>query len=703
MAASPNLMGTFRQIGRRGVAAPVAMLIMLGMMMLPLPPFMLDLLFTFNIALSLVILLATMYVMRPLELASFPTVVLFATLLRLALNIASTRVVLLHGHNGPGAAGKVIEAFAEFVIGGNFAVGFVVFAILTIINFVVVTKGATRVSEVTARFTLDAMPGKQMAIDADLNAGLLTQEQARERRQEVREEADFYGSMDGASKFVRGDATAGILILVINMLGGFFIGMFQHGLSAGEAARTYTLLTIGDGLVAQVPGLMLSIATAVIVTRVSKSQEMGKQVFGQLFGQPKALAVAAAVLGTMGLIPGMPNIPFLLLAGLAGFGAWKLHQRKMIPAGAAAGTPGAPGTELAALESAPPAERLELSWEDVAQVDTVGLEVGYRLIPLVDKAQGGELMARIKSVRRKLSQELGFLVPSVHIRDNLDLAPHGYRISLMGVPMGEAEIHTERMLAIDPGRVHGTINGIATRDPAFGLDAVWIEPGLREHAQTLGYTVVDPATVIATHLSHILQNHAHELIGHQDVQQLLDRLAQTTPKLVEDLVPKRLSLGVVVKVMQNLLAERVPIRNMRSIVESLAEHANQSQDPGALSAAVRVALGRQIVQEISGLGTEIPVITLAPELEQILLGSLANGGVAGAAVEPGLADRLQQGVADAARKQEMSGEPAVLLVAPQLRPWLARFTRHVAQNLHVLAYNEVPDNRRVRLVQALGR
>ncbi|UPG96734.1 flagellar biosynthesis protein FlhA [Luteibacter aegosomatissinici] len=696
-------MGTFRQIGRRGVAAPVAMLIMLGMMMLPLPPFMLDLLFTFNIALSLVILLATMYVMRPLELASFPTVVLFATLLRLALNIASTRVVLLHGHNGPGAAGKVIEAFAEFVIGGNFAVGFVVFAILTIINFVVVTKGATRVSEVTARFTLDAMPGKQMAIDADLNAGLLTQEQARERRQEVREEADFYGSMDGASKFVRGDATAGILILVINMLGGFFIGMFQHGLSAGEAARTYTLLTIGDGLVAQVPGLMLSIATAVIVTRVSKSQEMGKQVFGQLFGQPKALAVAAAVLGTMGLIPGMPNIPFLLLAGLAGFGAWKLHQRKLMPAGAVGGTAGAPGTELAALEAAPPAERLELSWEDVAQVDTVGLEVGYRLIPLVDKAQGGELMARIKSVRRKLSQELGFLVPSVHIRDNLDLAPHGYRISLMGVPMGEAEIHTERMLAIDPGRVHGTINGIATRDPAFGLDAVWIEPGLREHAQTLGYTVVDPATVIATHLSHILQNHSHELIGHQDVQQLLDRLAQQTPKLVEDLVPKRLSLGVVVKVLQNLLAERVPIRNFRGIVESLAEHAGQSQDPGVLAAAVRVTLGRQIVQEIAGLGTEVPVITLAPELEQILLQSLQGGGPAGAAVEPGLADRLQKNVADAARRQEAAGEPAVLLVSPALRPWLSRFVRHVAQNLHVLAYNEVPDNRRVKLVTALGR
>jgi len=697
-AASASAFDTFKQIARRGAGAPIVMLAALAMVMLPMPPFLLDMLFSFNIALSLVILLAVIYVMRPLEFAAFPTVVLMATLLRLALNIASTRVVLLHGHNGPGAAGKVIEAFGEFVIGGNFAVGLVVFAILTIINFVVVTKGATRVSEVTARFTLDAMPGKQMAIDADLNAGLLTQEQARERRQEVREEADFYGSMDGASKFVRGDATAGILILVINIVGGFFVGVMQHGLSAGDAAKTYTLLTIGDGLVAQVPGLMLSIATAVIVTRVSRAQDMGKQVLGQVFGQPRALAVAGVVLSVMGLIPGMPNIAFLLLGGICGAAAWMMLKRERETRQKLA-----EDAIAEAAPAAPPAERLELGWEDVASVDPVGLEVGYRLIPLVDKNQGGELMGRIKSVRRKLSQELGFLVPPVHIRDNLDLGPNTYRITLMGVPMGEAEVHNERLLAINPGRVHGTLQGIATRDPAFGLEAVWIEAGQRDNAQALGYTVVDPATVVATHLSHILQGHAHELLSHQDVQQLLDRLTAVAPKLVEDLVPKRMSLGVVVKVLQNLLAERVPIRNMRSIVESLAEHAGQSQDPGALTAGVRVALGRQIVQEIAGLGTEIPVITLAPELEQILLGSLANGGVAGAAVEPGLADRLQSGVADAARRQEMGGEPAVLLVAPQLRPWLARFTRHVAQNLHVLAYNEVPDNRRVRLVQALGR
>src|SRR5690349_20207435 len=695
--AAAGAMESLKQLGRRGVGAPVVMLAMLAMVMLPMPPFLLDMLFSFNIALSLVILLAVIYVMRPLEFAAFPTVVLMATLLRLALNIASTRVVLLHGHDGPGAAGKVIEAFGEFVIGGNFAVGLVVFAILTIINFVVVTKGATRVSEVTARFTLDAMPGKQMAIDADLNAGLLTQEQARERRQEVREEADFYGSMDGASKFVRGDATAGILILFINIVGGFFVGVMQHGLSASEAARTYTLLTIGDGLVAQVPALLLSVAAAVIVTRVSKSQDMGKQVIGQVFGQPRALAVAAVVLGVMGVIPGMPNVAFLLLGGICGGIAWLLFKRERETRERLA------ESVAEAPVAAAPTERLELGWEDVASVDPLGLEVGYRLIPLVDTHQGGELMGRIKSVRRKLSQELGLLVPAVHIRDNLDLGPNTYRITLMGVPMGEAEVHNDRLMAINPGQVHGTLQGIATQDPAFGLEAVWIESGQRELAQSYGYTVVDPATVIATHLSHILQGHAHELLSHQDVQQLLDRLAANAPKLVEDLVPKRLSLGVVVKVLQNLLAERVPIRNMRSIVESLAEHAGQSQDPGVLTAAVRVALGRQIVQEITGLGTEVPVITLAPELEQILMNSLAGGGVAGAAVEPGLADRLQQSVADAARRQEVTGEPAVLLVAPQLRPWLARFTRHVAQNLHVLAYNEVPDNRRVRLVQALGR
>jgi len=688
---------TLKTISRRGLGAPLVMLAMLAMMMLPLPPLVLDMLFSFNIALSLVILLAVIYVLRPLEFAAFPTVILMATLLRLALNIASTRVVLLHGHDGPGAAGKVIEAFGEFVIGGNFAVGLVVFAILTIINFVVVTKGATRVSEVTARFTLDAMPGKQMAIDADLNAGLLNQEQARERRQEVREEADFYGSMDGASKFIRGDATAGILILVINIVGGFFVGVMQHGLSAGEAAKTYTLLTIGDGLVAQVPSLMLSVATAVIVTRVSKSQDMGKQLVGQLFGQPRALAVAGVVLGVMGVIPGMPNLAFLLLGASCGGAAWLLMKREKERAAAlASATVEVPNTPV-------PAERLELGWEDVGSVDPLGLEVGYRLIPFVDARHGGELLGRIKGVRRRISEAMGFLVPPVHIRDNLELASNAYRITLMGVPMGESEVHPERLLAINPGYVKETVEGTPTVEPAFGAQAIWIDVDKREVAQSLGYTVVDAPTVIATHLSSILQGHTHELLGHQDAQQLLDRLAKTAPKLVEDLVPKRMTLGTVVKVLQNLLSERVPVKNMRTIVETLAEYAGQSQDPGALTAAVRAALGRQIVQEISGHAAEIPVITLAPELEQVLVDSLARGGVAGAAVEPNLAERLQQSVVEAAAQQDRAGEPAVLLVNPQLRPWLSRLTRNMAQNLHVLAYNEVPDNRRVRLVQALSR
>ena len=693
--ATSAFMDSVKLVGRRGLLAPFLVLVALAMMMLPLPAFILDLLFSFNIALSLVILLAVIYAQRPLDLAAFPTVVLAGTLLRLALNVASTRVVLINGHEGPGAAGQVIEAFGSFVIGGNFAVGLVVFSIITIINFVVVTKGSTRVSEVTARFTLDAMPGKQMAIDADLNAGLITQDQARERRTEVREEADFYGSMDGASKFVRGDAIAGILILFINILGGFAVGVFQHGLSMADAARIYVLLTIGDGLVAQVPALMLSIAAAVIVTRMSKRQNMGEQLVAQVLGQPKVLAVAAAVLVAMGLIPGMPNMAFLMLGAVCGAGAHLMHRR-LNPVAEKA-----PEQQMTSDKSPKVAEQAELGWEDVAAVDVIGLEVGYRLIPLVDRNQGGELMNRIRAVRKKLSQDLGFLVPAVHIRDNLDMSPNAYRISLMGVPLGESEVYPDRSLAINPGRVQGTLVGIPTRDPAFGLEAIWIESGARDHAQSLGYTIVDPGTVIATHLSHLLQSHAHELLGHEEVQQMLDRLAQSAPKLVEDLVPKRLPLGVVVKVLQNLLAERVPIRNIRTIVESLAEHAGGSQDPAALTSAVRTALGRQIVQEISGISAEVPVLTLEPKLEQILLQSVQGSGPA-AAIEPALAERLQRNVAELVHKQELAGEAAVLLVAPALRSWLARFMRPAAPGLHVLAYNEVPDNRRVRLVAALG-
>src|SRR6187455_1884891 len=632
--AAANENSGFSPLSRLGLGVPIGLVSILAMMILPLPPVVLDVLFTFNIALSLVIVMAVFNVRRPLEFAIFPTVLLLVTILRLALNVASTRVVLMHGHEGSHAAGKVIAAFGEFVIGGNYAVGAVVFIILTIINFVVVTKGAGRISEVTARFTLDAMPGKQMAIDADLNAGLITQDEARTRRHEVRAEADFYGSMDGASKFARGDATAGLLILVLNMLGGLGIGMMMHDMPAGDAARTYTLLTIGDGLVAQLPALLLSTAVAIIVTRMSKSQDMGGEISRQLFAQPKALYVAAAVIGAMGLIPGMPNIAFLGIAALCGGGARMMQKKAAARAEQAAAA--------AVPEAVPviPPESRELSWEDVRPVDLLGLEVGYRLVPLVDASQGGDLLARVRGVRRKLTSELGFLVPPVHIRDNLEFAPTVYRINLAGVPIGEGVIHPDRELAINPGRVFGKVSGIETTDPAFGMEAVWIEPSARDHAQTLGYTVVDPSTVMATHLSHLIQTHAHELLGHEEVQQLLNALAKTSPKLVEDLVPKVIQMSTLVRVLQGLLAERVPVRNMRTILEALAEHAPRTPDPALLQAQVRVALGRQIVQDIAGLKEELPVITLESDLEQLLQGSL-NGNAGGPGLEPGLAERLQ--------------------------------------------------------------
>jgi flagellar biosynthesis protein FlhA len=701
-AATPGF--SFRTLMKAGLGVPLGVLGVLAMVVLPLPPLALDALFTFNIALSIVIVMSVFYVARPVEFGVFPTILLLATLLRLALNVASTRVVLLHGHSGSHAAGQVIESFGEFVIGGNFAVGVIVFIILTIINFVVVTKGSGRISEVSARFTLDAMPGKQMAIDADLNAGLITQEEAKVRRADVRAEADFYGSMDGASKFVRGDAIAGILILFINIIGGLAIGMMAHDLPFATAGRTYTLLTIGDGLVTQIPALLLSTAVAIIVTRMSGAQDMSGEITRQLFRTPKALGVAAGLLAVMGLIPGMPNLAFLTMAGLAGYAAYMIKKKQD-----AANQPEVKAAEAAkaAAAAAPiPPEQRELSWDDVQPVDLLGLEVGYRLVPLVNKNQNGDLLARIKGVRRKLSQDLGFLVPSVHIRDNLDLSPNSYRINLGGVPMGEGQVYPEREMAINPGRVFGPLKGIATRDPAFGMEAVWIEPSAREHAQTLGYTVVDASTVVATHLSHIVQLHAHELLGHEEVQHLLNTLAKSAPKLVEDLVPRVMPLSSVVRVFQGLLAERVPIRNIRTIVETLAEHAPRTPDPAVLQNQVRVALGRQIVQDIAGIGGELPVITLEPELERLLatsIGGNSSNSAQSPGLEPGLAERLQQRLAESAQRQEMSGEPAVLLVAPQLRHTLARFMRAAVPGMHVLAWNEIPDNRKVRLVTAVGR
>ncbi len=676
----------FSEIGR-GIGVPVLLLVILAMMMVPLPPFALDTLFTFNIALSLAILLTVIYVSRPLEFGVFPTVLLVVTLLRLALNIASTRVVLLEGHSGSGSAGKVIEAFAEFVVGGNFAVGLVVFSILVIINFVVVTKGAGRVSEVTARFTLDAMPGKQMAIDADLNAGLIDQDTARTRRAEVAGEADFYGAMDGASKFVRGDAIASILILFINVLGGLAIGTMEHGLSFGEAGRIYTLLTIGDGLVAQIPSLLLSTAVAVIVTRVSQAQDMSSQIVSQVFHQPRTMAVTAAVLVTLGLIPGMPNFAFLTLAGICGYASYRLTRK--------------PPPEPEILEAAPKPEpqTRELTWDDVMPLETIGLEVGYRLIPLVDRQRGGQLVNRIKGVRRKLTDSLGFLLPPVHIRDNLDLKPSQYRVSLMGVPLGEGEIEIDKELAINPGQVFGELKGIKTEDPAFGLPAIWIENNQQEEAQMLGYTVVDGSTVVATHISQVLQAHAHELIGHEELQQMLERLGKSAPKLVEALTPKILPAATVLKVLQNLLKEGIPVRNMRKIAETLADQGARSQEPDVLTSAVRVALGRSIVQDICGSSPEIEVMTLDPELEQILNNANQGGAVGG--VEPGLVERIHESLTKHAQDREAVGGSAILLVAPGIRPWLARMLRGV-RSLHVLAYNEIPEDRQIRMTATVG-
>lgn len=685
-------------LGKAELGAPLVIVMVLSMLILPLPALVLDLFFTFNIAFSLIILLVVVYTLKPLEFAAFPTVILLATILRLALNVASTRIVLIEGHKGGDAAGKVIEAFGAFVIGGNFAVGLVVFAILIIINFMVVTKGAGRIAEVGARFTLDAMPGKQMAIDADLNAGLLTQDEARERRAEVATEADFYGSMDGASKFVRGDAVAGIIILFVNMIGGLAIGVLQHDLSFSEAGKIYVLLSIGDGLVAQIPSLLLSTASALVVTKVGSSGEnIGQQVTAQLFANPKALTVTAAVVGALGIIPGMPNIVFILLALILAGSAYLIEKKHKQAQLVAVDYP----QELALNTLTP--ESKELGWDDVMPVDVVGLEVGYRLIPLVDKNQGGQLMVRIKGVRKKLSQELGFLIPSVHIRDNLDLSPMMYRISLMGVTVGEAEIMPDMEMAINPGRVFGSLKGAACKDPAFGLDAVWIEPNQKDHAQTLGYTVVDPGTVVATHLSHLLQSHAHELFGYEETYKILDNLAKSAPKLVEDLVPKTLPLGVVVKVLQNLLQEHVPIRDMRSIVETLAEYGFRSQDPDILTSAVRAALGRLIIHEISGMQDELPVITLDHELEQLLHKSLQTAGENGVGIEPGLAEQMHTSLQESMQKMEMEGQTAVLLVSSYIRPWLARFVRHSIPGLHVLAYNEIPADRQIKVVSTVGR
>jgi len=688
LAALLRLPGNMKDTQWKVLAGPLLILLILSMMVLPLPPFILDLLFTFNIALSIMVLLVAMFTQRTLEFAAFPTILLFSTLLRLALNVASTRIILMEGHTGAAAAGQVVEAFGHFLVGGNFAIGIVVFIILVIINFMVITKGAGRIAEVGARFVLDGMPGKQMAIDADLNAGLIGEEEAKKRRSEVTQEADFYGSMDGASKFVRGDAIAGIMIMIINVVGGLLVGIVQHGMSPGAAGETYTLLTIGDGLVAQIPALVISTAAGVIVTRVSTDQDVGEQMVSQLFDNPRVLMLSAGVLGLLGLVPGMPNLVFLLFtAALLGL-AWWQRGREMKPKAAAQPIPRAQET----------AATVEATWGDVQLEDSLGMEVGYRLIPMVDMQQDGELLGRIRSIRKKFAQEMGFLPPVVHIRDNMDLPAARYRILMKGVEIGSGDAWPGRWMAINPGTASGTLPGEPTVDPAFGLAAIWIDSALKEQAQIQGFTVVEASTVVATHLNHLIGQYASELFGRQEAQQLLDRVSQDMPKLTEDLVPGVVSLTTLHKVLQNLLAERVSIRDMRTIIETLAEHAPVQNDPQELTTVVRVALGRAITQQWFPGNGEVQVIGLDATLERLLLQALQGGG----GLEPGLADRLLDQAQRALQNQEMAGAPPVLLVNHPLRALLARFLRRNLPQLAVLSNMELTDNRHIRMTATIG-
>ena len=671
-----------------GLGIPFLVMLIMAMLVVPLPALLLDILFTFNILISLVIIMIAIGTRKPLEFSSFPSVLLFATMLRLALNVASARVILVNGHEGEHAAGAVIAAFGEFVISGNYLVGFIIFVILMIINFIVVTKGAGRVSEVNARFTLDAMPGKQMAIDADLNAGSITQEQAKKRRDEIAQEADFFGSMDGASKFVSGDAMAGMLILLINVVGGLAIGVLQHNLSFGDAGKLYVLLTIGDGLVAQIPSLLLSLATAIIVTRVTTSESMTEQAVSQI-SNPSALFISAGILAVLGFVPGMPHLVFLTLSlATAGLGIMLIQKEEVI------------ANETKQLEEAKaPEAPKELDWDDVDQVDLIGLEIGYGLIPLVNPETGGQLLPRVKGVRKKLSAELGFLVQSVRIRDALNLDPDIYHIVLNGVTRGRGEIKPGRELAINPGKVYGELEGMATKEPAFGLDAVWIDPGQRDYARTLGYTVVDPSTAIATHLNKVLRDNAAELLSHDETQQLLNKLAEKSPKLVEDLVPGKMPLGIITRTLQHLLSEGVSIRDMRTIVETLSDVSSRTQDPEQLTSLVRPKLGRMIVQELLDMKDSLPVMTLAPELEQLLHNVLANSnGNQNVVIEPGLAESLFTALRSASQIVEDQGHPSVLVVSPTVRPWLSKMVRHRVSELTVLSYTEIPDDQAVKVI-----
>jgi flagellar biosynthesis protein FlhA len=689
-----NIRQDLSKIELSGLGIPFLVLLIISMLVLPLPAFLLDFLFTFNILLGVVIIMIAINSSKPLDFSAFPSILLLATMLRLGLNVASTRLVLVNGHEGPDAAGKVIEAFGSFVIDGNYLVGFIIFAILMIINFIVVTKGAGRVSEVIARFTLDAMPGKQMAIDADLNAGVIDQQTAKLRREEISQESDFFGSMDGASKFVRGDAIAGLLILIINILGGLAVGLTQHDLSFSEAGKIYVLLTIGDGLVAQIPSLLLSLATAILVTRVTTSETMTVQAKGQLTN-PLALIVAGAILVLLGLVPGMPTLIFLLLGiGSSSLGIYLLRTRNEAVDNIA--------TDIRQNSAKTEVLNEELDWDDVEQVDLVGLDIGYGLIPLVNPETGGQLLPRVKGVRKKLSAELGFLIQPIRIRDDLDLGPDVYHIVMNGVVRGKGEIKIGRELAINPGQVQGELDGIATKEPAFGLDAIWIDSSQRDYARTLGYTVVDPATAIATHLNTLLRDNSSELLSHDETQQLLNKVAARSPKLVEDLVPGKLPLATVTKVLQNILEESVSVRDMRTIIEVLSVESSVTQNPDELTAAVRPKLGRMIVQGLIDVDDSLPVMTLNPNLEQMLHNILQqNGGNQGLVIEPQLAEGLFKSLAQNCQEIENQGQPAVLVVSPGIRPWLAKLIRNRLSDLTVLSYSEIPDDQSIKVVATI--
>ena len=692
MAYLSNFGQSFSLAALRDIGMPLLVLLIIALLILPLPTFLLDILFTINIIVGLMIVMIALNTRHPLEFSSFPSVLLIATLLRLGLNVASTRIVLVNGHNGTDSAGYVIAAFGEFVISGNYVVGFIIFMILMIINFIVVTKGAGRVSEVIARFTLDAMPGKQMAIDADLNAGLIDQDDAKQRRAELSQESDFFGSMDGASKFVRGDAVAGLLILVINIVGGLVVGTTQHDLSLEEAGKIYVLLTIGDGLVAQIPSLLLSFATAVLVTRVTTKESTAEQAGGQMANE-NALFLAAGIIIILGIIPGMPYGIFLPLG--------------VITAGLGFAARRSKATQLAAIDTEAKSESQalinpELGWDDLEQVDVIGIDIGYGLVPMANAESGGQLLTRIKGIRKKLSAELGFLVQPIRIRDNLDLKPDVYQIIINGVVRGSGELRVGKLLAINSEGSGNNLRGDATTEPAFGLPAVWIDTSQSDVARGLGYTVVDGATTMATHLSVILKSNANELLGQDEAQQLLDRVAKSYPKLVTNLIPNKIQLSTVTQILQNLLSEGIPVKDMRTITEALTISKSEPSDADALTAEVRPKLGRMIIQPLIDPAGKLTVITFAGDLERILESSHQKSDGAHVLLEPKLAESILKALADNANEIQEKGAIPVLVVSPNLRQWLAKFVKLRVPELHVLAYTEIPEEQKIELFGSIG-